>query len=63
MELHETLAAFFPVIAEASDDDRNFVKKAVNWDLRNLGKRNPALNAHAIATAQTIRARGTRAAR
>lgn len=59
----EKLAAFFPVIVEASDDDRNFVKKAVNWALRNLGKRNPALNARAIATAQTIRARGTRAAR
>ncbi len=59
----EQLAAFFPVIVDASDDDRNFVKKAVNWALRNLGKRNQALNAQAIATAETIRARGTRAAR
>ena len=57
------LAQFFPVIVQASDDDRNFVKKAVNWALRNLGKRSPALNEQAIATAREIQARGTRAAR
>jgi 3-methyladenine DNA glycosylase AlkD len=59
----EKLAAFFPVIVQAADDDRNFVKKAVNWALRNLGKRSPALNAQAIAAAQAIQARGARAAR
>ena len=37
-------------------DERNFVKKAVNWALRNIGKRNLALNAAAIACAQRIRA-------
>ncbi len=57
------LAQFFPVIVQASDDERNFVKKAVNWALRNLGKHNLALNAQAIATAQEIQARGTRPAR
>jgi 3-methyladenine DNA glycosylase AlkD len=57
------LAQFFPVIIQASDDERNFVKKAVNWALRNLGKRNLALNAQAIAAAQEIKARGTRPAR
>jgi 3-methyladenine DNA glycosylase AlkD len=35
-------------------DDRNFVKKAVNWALRNIGKRDLALNAAAIATAEAI---------
>jgi 3-methyladenine DNA glycosylase AlkD len=57
------LAQFFPVIVQASDDERNYVKKAVNWALRNLGKHSLALNAQAIATAQEIQARGTRPAR
>jgi len=35
-------------------DDRNFVKKAVNWALRNIGKRNARLHAAAIATAEAI---------
>ena len=50
-------------IEAASDDDRNFVRKAVNWALRNVGKRNAALNEAAIACALRIRERGTRAAR
>ena len=45
-----------PVIARAASDDRNFVKKAVNWALRNIGKRNRALNAAAITCAEKIRA-------
>lgn len=59
----EQLAQFFPVIVRAANDERNFVKKAVNWALRNLGKRNLALNAQAIATAHEIQALGTRPAR
>jgi len=59
----EQLAQFFPVIVRAANDERNFVKKAVNWALRNLGKRNLALNAQAIATAREIQALGTRPAR
>jgi 3-methyladenine DNA glycosylase AlkD len=55
----EKLAQFFPVIVKASDDDRNFVKKAVNWALRNLGKRNRALNEQAIAVARQMQALGT----
>jgi 3-methyladenine DNA glycosylase AlkD len=51
------------LIEEASDDDRNFVKKAVNWALRQVGKRNPHLNRAAIAAADRIAARGTRPAR
>jgi 3-methyladenine DNA glycosylase AlkD len=59
----EKLARFFPVIVQASDDGRNFVKKAVNWALRNLGKRNRALNEQAIAAAREIQALGTRPGR
>ena len=59
----EVLAAFFPVIVREADDERNFVKKAVNWALRNLGKRNLYLNALAVETAQQIALRGTRPAR
>jgi len=44
------------VIKRESRDGRNFVKKAVNWALRNIGKRNPALNRAAIRTAHEIRA-------
>jgi len=55
--------AFFPLIAEAAVDDRNMVKKAVNWALRQIGKRNPALCAKAIATAEEIRRLDSRAAR
>ena len=51
------------MIVRVSDDDRNFVKKAINWALRNLGKRNRALNEQAIATARQIQSWGTRPAR
>jgi 3-methyladenine DNA glycosylase AlkD len=45
-----------PLIEREAFDDRNFVKKAVNWALRNIGKRNRALNAAACACAARIRA-------
>jgi 3-methyladenine DNA glycosylase AlkD len=41
-------------IERAAGDDRNFVKKAVNMALRAIGKRNPALNAAAVATARRL---------
>jgi 3-methyladenine DNA glycosylase AlkD len=44
-------------------DDRNFVRKAVNWALRNIGKRNKRLNHDAMACAKRIREAGTRAGR
>ena len=47
-------AAFFPLILRESVDDRNFVKKAVNWSLRQIGKRNLVLNGLAVATARKI---------
>jgi 3-methyladenine DNA glycosylase AlkD len=43
--------AFLPLIEKAAEDERNFVKKAVNWALRQIGKRNLALNAAALVVA------------
>jgi len=54
---------FLKVIEREADDDRNFVRKAVNWALRNIGKRNRRLNRAAIATARRLRKRESRAAR
>ncbi len=54
---------FLPVIQRESTDRRNFVKKAVNWALRQIGKRNPALNQAAVATAREIQAIDSPAAR
>jgi len=45
---------FFPLILRGAEDERNFVKKAVNWALRQIGKRNHTLNEKAIATANKI---------
>jgi 3-methyladenine DNA glycosylase AlkD len=45
-----------PLVEHGALDDRNFVKKAVNWALRNIGKRNTALNEAAIACARRIQA-------
>ncbi|MGF3553999.1 MAG: DNA alkylation repair protein [Thermoplasmatota archaeon] len=45
---------FFPLIKKESTDDRNYVKKAVNWALRNIGKRNNNLNKKAIETVKEI---------
>jgi 3-methyladenine DNA glycosylase AlkD len=43
-----------PLIERAAADERNFVKKAVNWSLRTIGKRNPELNASAIDCARRL---------
>jgi 3-methyladenine DNA glycosylase AlkD len=45
---------FFPLLITHSGDNRNYVKKAVNWALRNIGKRNRSLNKTAILTAKEI---------
>jgi 3-methyladenine DNA glycosylase AlkD len=55
--------ALFSVIEKASDDDRNFVKKAVNWALRQIGKRNETLNLEAIACARRIQLSPSKSAR
>jgi 3-methyladenine DNA glycosylase AlkD len=54
---------FLPVIERHSDDDRNFVKKAVNWALRQIGKRNNHLNELATESAKRIREQGSKSAR
>ena len=46
--------SFLPAIVRESVDERNYVKKAVNWSLRQIGKRNRYLNARAIQAAQEI---------
>lgn len=46
--------ALLPLIQDAAYDPRNFVKKAVNWALRDIGKRNLTLHPHAVACAQQI---------
>jgi len=45
---------FFPLIIKESTDERNLVKKAVNWALRQIGKRNRELNQQAIQVAEQI---------
>ena len=54
---------FVPISGRDHDLDRNFVKKAVNWALRSIGKRSIALNQVAVGTAGDNQKRGTRAAR
>jgi 3-methyladenine DNA glycosylase AlkD len=54
---------YFTLIESASSDNRNFVKKAVNWALRNIAKFRPGLRAEAVACARRILAQGTPSAR
>ena len=51
---------FLLAIKRKADDDRNYVKKAVNWALRNIGKRNLSLNKKAIETAKEIQKMNSR---
>ena len=53
---------FFPIIQAEATDERNFVKKAVNWALRQIGKRNRSLNTGAIETAKEIQRIDSKAA-
>ncbi len=54
---------FFPLIIRESVDNRNFVKKAVNRALRQIGKRDPVLKRAAIKTAKGIHAIDSKSAR
>ena len=54
---------FLRVIEREAHDERNFVRKAVNWALRNIGKRNLRLNRSAIRAAERIRGQASRSAR
>ena len=55
--------SFLPHIQRGASDERNFVKKAVNWALRQIGKRNRGLNNLAVQTAREIARLDSRAAR
>ncbi len=59
------IIAFLPLVEAGADDARNYGKLAVNWALRQIGKRSPACHAAAIATAERILLRdsGSAAAR
>jgi len=59
----EKFRKFLPMIERESRDERNFVRKAVNWALRNIGKRNLGLNREAIACGERIRKQDSRTAR
>jgi 3-methyladenine DNA glycosylase AlkD len=54
---------FLSIIEREAHDERNFVRKAVNWALRNIGKRDLYLNKAAILCAERIRQQDSRAAR
>ena len=59
----QKFVALLPTIKREAKDDRNGVKKAANWALRQIGKRNIALNKSAIQTAKEIRKLDSPAAR
>jgi 3-methyladenine DNA glycosylase AlkD len=51
---NDVFEQFFPIIKRACFDERLYVKKAVNWALRNIGKRNIDLNKESILVAKDI---------
>ena len=55
-----TFVGYLPLIEAHATDGRNFVKKAVNWALRSIGKRSMALHAPALALAEKLAPRQTR---
>ncbi len=59
----EAFLPFFPLIKQYADDERNFVKKAVNWALRQIGKRNDHLRGLALACAYDIQRMDSKTAR
>lgn len=59
----EKLIELFPLIKRESTDERNFVKKAVNWALRHIGKKNQNLNKAAIKLAKEIKQIDSKSAR
>jgi 3-methyladenine DNA glycosylase AlkD len=59
----EVFLGYLPIIERYAFDDRNYVKKAVNWALRNIGKRNRALNKAALVCARRIAKQDSRSAR
>jgi len=62
-EPEATFIGYLPSIEKYSTDSRNFVKKAVNWALRSIGKRSMTLHAAALETAQRLAASTDKTAR
>ena len=58
-----TFATYLPLIERHASDPRNFVKKAVNWALRTIGKRSRALHGPALALAEKLAASDDKTAR
>lgn len=58
-----TFLAFLPLIEKESIDERNMVRKAVNWALRQIGKRSMILHEAAVMTGERIAKRDSKAAR
>ena len=58
-----SFTATFPIITAGATDPRNFVRKAVNWAIRGVGKRNLALNNAAITLSEEILAIDDKTAR
>jgi len=56
-------ASLLPLIRGQATDERNYVKKALSWALRQIGKRSAGLNSKAIRTAEQIERIDARAAR
>lgn len=59
----EVFLRFLPIVAREATDERNFVRKAVNWALRQIGKRNRRLHRAAVCEAKKIRRLDSGAAR
>jgi 3-methyladenine DNA glycosylase AlkD len=59
----EKMLRFLPLIVKGSTDERKYVSKSINWALRQIGKRNRALNRKAIETAEQIKKLDSKAAR
>ena len=59
----QQLYKFFPLIQKAATDERNYVKKAVSWALRHIGKRSKAANRQALIVAKEIKKLEAKSAR
>jgi 3-methyladenine DNA glycosylase AlkD len=59
----EAFIRLLPIMKREAKDERNYVRKVVNWALRNIGKRNAKLNRAAIKTAKEMQKLDSKAAR
>ncbi|MFH1197439.1 MAG: DNA alkylation repair protein [bacterium] len=59
----EVFENYFPLIKKAATDERNYVKKAVSWALRNIGKRNSSLNSAVLKFANDLKTSESKSAR